>query len=306
MISRSRLKSKQSKKYVERTKMQIILVSLLSIFCLAIYGFSLTRFINLEVFDIRAFNISGADPDIAPQLEAAAIDALQGEYLGALSRSSTLVYPSRALQSVLEKASPRIFSVSLKRRGLQALTISVKEKTPAALVCANLPDFDGSALSFGESDNCYFADQTGYVFKAAPSFSENIYNRYYLPNLASNISSSDPTGTFATSTEEFLALQGLFKELKSLSIAAEAILMKDAGEYELYVRNPSQTGTASTSDSDMAVVYFDDSRPFKEQISNFISFWKDMTDKAYAKHEPLSFEYIDIRYGSNVFYRLNK
>ena len=309
MIPRSRLTSRQSKRFVERKKLYLTLTIVLVAICVGTCGFSLVKLINLNAFSIQIVQVSGAGDDIKPTLEAAALDAVQGNYLGILSKSSTLIYPVRAVRDSVLKSSPRIASVSVSRQGLQALVVSITEKTPAALVCANLPDFEGNSLMFGNSNDCYFADDSGYIYGAAPSFSGDIYNRYYVPNLTDNASSSSVIGTFATSTGQFRALQGLFAELKDASIGAKAMLMKASGEFELYVRNPDQGGgdaTASSSDSDMAVIYFNDSHPLSGQSSNLLSFWKNMRDTAASKREPLSFEYVDVRYGSNVFYRLNK
>ncbi len=305
MIPPSRFKSRQSKRFVERKNTRLILIASLMVICLVTFGFSLIRIVNLNLFEIQYVTVSGADGDISPSLQAAALDAVSGDYWGIFSKASTFFYPAKAVKDSVTKASPRIASVSVKRQGLQALVISVEEKAPAALVCANLPDFTGNSLSFGDSDSCYFADDTGYIYGAAPSFSGNVYNRYYVPDLTDGTSSLI-VGQMATSTTEFHALQTLFADLKNTSIAAEAVLIKAAGEYELYVRNPSQSNLASSSDSDMAVIYFDDSRSFSEQLSNLVSFWKNMTETAAAKHLSLSFDYIDVRYGTNVFYRLNK
>ena len=315
MNHRSHLVSHQSKRFVERKKLRNLIIICLCLVIFGTGGFSLVRLIDLNAFDIQSVKVDGADSNISPTVQAAALDSIQGEYLGLLSKSSTLLYSAKAIKDSVLRSSPRIASVSVSRQGLQALVISVKEKAPAALVCANLPDFEGNALSFGDSDDCYFADDSGYLYGTAPSFSGDIYNRYYLPNLTDNASSSAVVGTFATSTGEFAVWQGIFADLKNASIAAQAMLVKGGGEYELYVNNPSQIGdavgnttassAASSTDSDMAVIYLNDGSPLPEQISNLVSFWKQMADTASAKHQPLSFEYIDVRYGSNVFYRLN-
>lgn len=306
MTPHSHLKRTQSKKFVERrkTRVAIIIVGI----CALVTGgtYCLTRLINLNIFTIQHVTVSGADSDITGSIQSAALATIQGDYLGLVSRANTFFSPLIAVKNAVMKASPRIATVDVHRAGLQALLITVTEKTPAALVCAGLPDFAGNTLSLGQDDNCYFADASGYIYSDAPSFSGDVYNRYYVPSLADVASSTDVVGSYATSTDEFSALQKLFNDLKSASIDASAVLVKDGGEYELYVRNPSQTLEASSTDSDMAVIYFNNARPFSEQLINLVSFWKKMLDNARAKHEPLSFEYIDVRYGSNVFYRLSR
>lgn len=305
-MQHSRLTSLQSKRFVERKKTRLTVMGVLCLIILGTAAFSAVKLVNLQWFSIQRVYVIGPDQDIAPSLEAAVLDAIQGSYAGLFARSNTFLYPSNAVVRAVLGVSPRIASVSIHRAGLQALAISVTEKAPAAIVCASLPDFSDSSQSPDQSADCYFADGTGYIYGKAPTYSGSVYNRYYAPDLSGDAASTTPIGSFATSTAEFDALQSLFADLKAASIQASAVLIKDGGEYELYAQNPSQTADASSTDGNLTVIYFNDARPFADQMVNLISFWKQMTDTARAKDKPLSFEYIDVRYGSNVFYRLNK
>ncbi len=165
------------------------------------------------------------------------------------------------------------------------------------MVCDNLPDFDEGTLSFGEADRCFFVDKTGLIFKPAPSITGTTkYNRYYMPDLESGTSSSDIIiGTYATSTAEFIGLQTFYENARVSGIRIEAILFKDGGEYEAYARNPSdRDGTA--------VIYFNNLRPLSEQLTNLALFWVRMIEEAPKSLLP-KYDSIDVRNGSNIFYR---
>ncbi len=243
-------------------------------------------------------HIYGADADIIPSLEASALQALEGNYLGIFSRGSSFTYPVRDIVRRIKSASERIATVEVKRNNLHELAVSVTEKAPAALVCANLPDFSGNTISFSDLDTCYFADASGYIFMPAPSFSGQVYNRYYIPEISDMASSTRPVlGMRATSTAEFNALQSVYEQTSAAGINVAAILMKAGGEYELYAHNPTR------QTSELAVIYFNNARPFSEELANLISFWDKVSVAARAGKEKPVFEYIDVRYGSNVFYR---
>jgi hypothetical protein len=263
--------------------------------------------INANKFHINSVQIFGADQDITQSLNEVAEHTLTGSYLWMFSRQSTLVYPKGALISAISTASPRIQEVAVRRDGWNTLIVTVTQKVPEAVVCVTLPDWNGDTLNTESSEGCYFADQTGYIFKEAPAFSGHVYNRYYAPDtLDTSSSSTDAVGHIATSTEEFARLQHVYAIIRSAGIDLQAILIKQGGEYELYVGQKGAT-TSTSNQSDTFVIYANTLRPLETQVSNLISFWNKMnTDSTLKKAVAQRFEYIDIRYGSNVFYRLIK
>jgi hypothetical protein len=300
MRPHSRLTSRQSKKFVTRRSRQALFVAVLVAVSVSTWLYSLITFTNLQAFAIAHVSVEGADPEIIPNLEAAALTAVQGSYLGLFSKSNSAVYPRDKVIASIEKTVPRVSSVKVDREGIDGLHIVIKEKKPAALICTTLPDFNGNNISLDAPGNCFFADEKGYIFEPAPSFSGQVYNRYYIPSLP-----DDVVGIFATSTDEFLNLQNLYRDLKTSGIGADAILMKDAGEYELYTRNPNTKANTKESDDEgeTVVIYFNNSRPFHDELLNLIAFWNKSQEDAKTSHVTPVYEYIDVRYGSNVFYR---
>ena len=255
---------------------------------------------SLKGLQITSVQVLGADPDIANALRDAAQQNLQGSYIGMFPRSNILIYPKNAIVRSVGAASDRLSGVSVHRQGLNTLIISVNEKTPAALVCAGLPDFNGNSLSFDDSDSCYFADANGLIFEHAPSFSGTSYNRYYVPSLAdSSMSSTSIVGAYATSTSEFTALQSFYAGVRAGGIDPAALLMKDGGEYELYAGNPSRAAEATSSLDDMAVIYFNDTVPFSEELANLLSFWNKMES---STSEPVRFSDIKLEFPPNIYY----
>lgn len=292
---RSRFISRQSRRFTEKRHLRRWVGSVSAVLAIASWLFVLSRLSSLSTFTIQAVNVSGADSDIAPSLQAVALQAIQGDYAGLFSKSNSFIYPRKKIRLAVESASPRIESVSVRRDGLSALVISVVEKAPAATVCASLPDFDDAGQPSSDPADCYFADATGRIFATASSSPGVALHRYYVPALSDSSSATTSlVGQYATSTGEFQALQSFYDGARQAGLDPRAILIKDSGEYELYALA-----------SDM-VVYFNDSRPLPEELSNLTAFWITMTDAARAKKEKLDLDSIDVRYGSNVFYRVAK
>ncbi len=309
MYPRSRITSRQSKRFAEKRRNRSLLFYLLIVVCVFSWGFSVSRFTRLSILTIYTVNVQGADEDIINPLQAAAINSIDGDYLGLFSKSNTLIYPKREIIKKIKEASLKVESIDVHRAGANTLTVIVKEKNPEAIICAALPDFDGNNLSIADSENCYFADANGFIFSEAPLFSGHIYNRYYVPNLPNATTSLDGiVGSYIASTSKFSSLQRLYGEMKKEGLNPAAILMNEGGEYELYAQNSIATAIAPTSLSelnDIMVIYFNDKHSFDEQLANLFSFWNHMMVNKAGKDLP-EFEYIDVRYGTNVFYRTIK
>lgn len=296
---RSRHSSRQSKTFSAKRRARGIsrIISVVGILCvvfLIIWGIT-----SWSAFTITSVQISGVDKEEVSALHDKAVELLSGSYLGMFPRNNSLIYPRSAIRVAIEDAYREVKSVDVSRTDRHTITITINKKTPAALVCATLPDFDGNDLSLNDSGRCYFTDETGLIFKKAPLFSGAIYNRYYMPDLVSDVdvtASSSLIGIYATSTTEFSIMQRIYKAVQQSNITADAMLMKGGGEYELYVRNLDMS-------SSTAVIYFNTISPVAEQISNLISFWNHEVDAARAKRQQVGFDYIDVRYSPNVYHR---
>lgn len=305
MHLRTRLSKSQSKSFARTRRERRIWAAGLIVVVLLAWIFVLSRLSYLNAFSINNVQVYGADPDIVATLRSAALSELDGSYLKLFARADAALYPKTAIAAAIMAASPRINSVDIHHAGIHGLSVTVNERTPAAIVCNELPDF----TSDPESDsNCYFADSRGLIFESASTSASELPDRYYEPDL------SAPLGSYATSTAEFEGLQSFMRQAHEAGLEPMGMLFKDNGEYEFYVMNPSAisssaghagevaTGTAP----DIAVIYLNDAAGLPTELSDLTAFWnKEMSDGRAAGNLP-RFESIDLRYGSNVFYRLEK
>jgi hypothetical protein len=244
--------------------------------------------------------VSGVDDGIIPHIKDTVMNALSGEYIGLISRANVLFYPRKQIEEEIMAKFDEAAMVKVDSVDRHTVRVSIKEKDPAGLLCPTLPDFNGNDILLDNPSSCYFVDESGFIFKKAPSFSGDVYSRYYVPDLAPQLdasASSTLVGLFATSTAEFKIVHEFYDIMKRNNIVTDALLMKGGGEYELYIRNPGES-------SSTAVIYFNTLSSTTEQAANFLSFWNHMTATASGRGESIQFDYIDVRYGDNVYHRL--
>ncbi|MES2216216.1 MAG: hypothetical protein V4481_02880 [Patescibacteria group bacterium] len=285
----------QSKSFArqKRTRLIIFIVAIVVVISGGIFGASYLS--RLSTFTIQVIEVSGADQEIIGSVRAAAEESLKGNYLHLFSRANVFLYPKEDIKRAVMAASSRIEDVQVKHNKLTGLTISVKEKEADALVCPTFPDFNEGKLILENFESCLFADQKGILYAKAISIAStslDTYNLYFAP----------AAKEVATSTEEFKALQSFYVGLKKNHIDIQAILFKEKGEYEAYVRTTGAT----------TVIYFNNTRPLSVELDNLILFWNHALAEAKAKGGQRAvpaearipvYEYIDVRYGSNVFFR---
>lgn len=293
--------SSQSKKFTLERRTRIGLFSTLVVVGCGSLIYFCSLIASWSAITISQVNVSGTDREEAEQIEESALASLRGDYLGIFARANSFLYPRSGIRQAIRSTYPAVATAVVARQGLKALSITIEEKHPAALVCVAYPDFDGNDLVLTDPGTCYFADATGYIFKKAPSFSGTVYHTYYIPELAPGTSTTDSViGTYATSTDEFLRIEKFYSGVVADGIRVDAMFMKEGGEYELYARNQSRKG--DTEDIvDTVVIYFNATGSIDEQLTNLISFWNHMKT---VRPVP-RFSDIKLQYPPNVYYTVS-
>lgn len=90
---------------------------------------------------------------------------IQGTYLRFFPRTGIILVPTNALARALQRAFPRLATVSVSRTGIHRITVSVTEHRSTYLWC--------------KEDTCLFMDNHGVVFAEAPDFSGSAYPKLY-------------------------------------------------------------------------------------------------------------------------------
>jgi hypothetical protein len=281
----------QSQSFVKkkRAKMWLKGVGLLLVLILA--GVLISWLFRLSFLTVSDVQVFGADPEITDAIHDVAVSKLTGDYLGIFSRKNTLIYPKNSIVSSIKSNFPRVLDVSISHDGLTHIRVTVNEKVPSAIVCATLPNFDGNLFVFDPTDPCYLADNTGFMYEKSPGFSGHPYHIYYAPDIALTASTTDLVGAYATSTTEFQTLQSFYDGIEHAGMSGNAMLLKQNGEYELY--------------SSSTIIYFNDAEGISDELANLSAFWSHSMNDRTQKVQPV-FDYIDLRYSPNVFYKIEK
>jgi hypothetical protein len=308
MRPHSRLTAYQSKRFESQKKVKTYLKSFLIILDIFLVIFSLSKLSYLRYVQIKNIEVVGIRTDIANEIRAKTFDILDGAYLGIFSKANLFFYPKSQLTAMAQNIAPEIQSLSVRRNGLLGLLINVTPKQASAKVCAGLPDpglldmldsadpsrssdSSSSPRATDASPNCYLVDWSGKIYSRAGMASTSSAsigpnsNLYFVPDLGEVATSTEIlVDHYATSSTEFTALQDFYNKSRDVDLDPQYILVKENGEYEMFAKD--------------TIIYFNNQSPLQDQLQNLILFYNRMSTE-----KDNHFEYVDVRFGTNVFYR---
>jgi cell division septal protein FtsQ len=232
----------------------------------AAYGISYASY--LPLFTIGAISVSGSEA-ISPKLiERYAESVVYDGSYGFLSRADIFLYPRADIEQGLSRFFPRIESARVARASMLASTVAIAivERKQFAQWCAD--------------EQCYSMDEKGFIFARAASTTTQYVFRGGLAT------SSQPVGQRFASAQ----LPGILVALKLFGQAGFHPLgafVKDDKDFTMPLVEGYQIKASFGADA-MALV-----RNLELVLSSDV-----------LKGKENSLEYVDLRFGNRVYYKL--
>lgn len=236
---------------------------------------------GLKSIQIDTVTISGATVVSVPSLESQIRSDLVGKYLWAFPKSNVFFYPRAQIEKNLLARFPRIKTVTLNTLDNHILSVSITERQPFALWCDTPPT--ESLVS-----QCYFLDADGFVFDHAPQFSGSAYFKYYgfLPFEA-------PIGSYyLSSTTAFHELSNFVQSTEELGITPLYMSATDTDSFELFVFGGGKILL--------------DTHESLAKVSERLSALLKTQNLVPRKGGELLVEYIDLRFGNKMFFKVRE
>ncbi len=235
-----------------------------------IFSFTLSflRVTNISVNDTLNIKSEEVKKDV--------LDMVSGNYYFIIPKDSYFFLSKEKIKNKIVDDFKRIDTIEIKNKGTTGLEIEITERQPEVMICDGFREDE-------EGEHCSFADKQGIIFEKVATSSDKIYFKYY---------SSDEIDK-----DKFLQLQDFVKNVENSGIIATGLLLSEDGSYELYIKNVDQS---------IAVVYFDDRTSLDKVVSNLSVFWKNSINKKIGSDSIPNFEYINLRFGNNVFYHIKQ
>lgn len=223
-------------------------------------------------------------------IQSEALKYMSGSYIWLYPKNNSLWYPKKSLEKYLKESFKRIDIIDIKREGFESIVVEITEKKPFAIWCAGIPEEVRLSESEGSieinTSKCYFLDQDSSIFSESPYFSGNAYFKYY-----GLIATSSPIGSYyIASSTQFEEISSFVNLVKDMSIQPIYLIAKSESDFSLVVAGGGQ-------------IYFDTKKPLTEIAENLRSLLRTPSLST-TTNSDLPVEYIDLRYGNKLFYKL--
>ncbi len=232
---------------------------------------------------VSTIEVSGNETLASSSVRELMQQGLKGEYLWVVPRDNIFVYPKAALTAELLALNPVFSQVEIHAVDFHTIAVVVVERQPRALWCSY-------------ENSCYFMDEAGVVYAQAPAFSAPVYTQY-----------SGPTNPLRVESHSDNPLPKQFltpADFAALSALVDALVLKVA---------------AATSTGELSHVAVDTNNDVTMRFSKgfslkfalhdqggdvFERFALALTSDLFKAHTLGDFEYLDLRFGDKLYYKL--
>lgn len=240
-----------------------------------------------EKWKINDIKVATTGATTADSIIAIAQEKIVGNYYFVYSKGNSYIFPAHEIELTLLQTFPRLATVAVHSIDNHTILIEIAERKPFGLWCGDTYIEKTSELS-----NCWFIDNTGFVFDHAPTFSENTYQEVYgtlegVKN-GSIVGSRLPEARFNFIKEVKSAIEGDLGVCTRMSI-------KDNGEYGIIIQSSALYPIITNSE-----VRFKDEQDARVIIKNLLEALPVQfpVDKALKK----KLLYMDLRFDKKVFF----
>jgi len=250
---------------------------------------SLSWFSFYDGLTINAIAVEGNLVIGEDKIEAIVQSTLEGKYLFLFSRSNAAIYPREQIKESLLNEFKRIESVAVMIVDTVSIKVIIEERSPYALWCRVVEkETEDGAVEMKE--DCYFLDKDGFIFAIAPDFTGNIFFKYF----DSTYNEGDIGRQFLTK-EEFLEIDNLrLSFLPSRSVSLDigkpiVLTIVDNKDLEIALDNGSKFLFSRNQD-----------------VSDMLANVESIFSSDIFKEKDSEIDYIDLRFGNKVYYKLKE
>lgn len=223
---------------------------------------------------VSAINISGEETISSSSVLAVVEQQLAGNYLYVFPRDNIFLYPKSTIAAALLDNIQTIKTADVHAENFQTISVTVVERTPVALWCGE---------TVASSSSCSFVDVDGVIYAKAADYSGDAYKKYYGPvrSLTSN---------------GIASLAGF----NSLSALVDAIAKKVPNDsiQSIFVDEHKDARLSFASGFVLLFPAIGSGGDIVERLNLALA------TEPFASHKLSDFEYLDLRFGDKLYYKL--
>ena len=243
-----------------------------------------------EALYITHIQVEGARATPPESIAGVTSAVLNDRLFLTVKRDNLFLYPSQSVEEKIKALSPRIAYAKISFPDPHTLLATVAEYTPTFLYCKKSEGGDvraSSTLSTNNPSDCYFADQKGYVFSAAPEYIGYPFVAIIASSSVEGMPSVSPLGTVPVDPATYKSIRAFVETLSRAGFTTHAITLIDKDDVKL------------TLDTPWDLLWTTTEKP-EASVSNLQVLLTSMNGDKAAKN---AIQEIDLRFGNKIFYK---
>ncbi len=209
-------------------------------------GGGISQNIQWKIDDIK---VIGTNSISNSEIKDQVAEKLLGNYYFIYSKGNSYLFPKHEIETALLQTFPRLATVAVRRASDKAITIKITEREPFALWCGE--EYNKEIY---ELNDCWYIDNTGFVFDRAPTFSGGVYLEVY--GGIDGVENNNALGT-AILSERFIFADAFQNAIRKDIGTPLRIIIKPLGEYVVAM----QSSTAYPILADVDLQFKDNQDP---------------------------------------------
>jgi hypothetical protein len=279
----------RSQSITRRRKKKKVLKIWIGFFLIIFFVAGIAWLTSLPSLAIKKVVVVGNIHITSAEIQNISNNILDERYMGIFSKRNAFIYPRKHITETLITIYPRIEEVVIDTESLDILNIKIKERSAQAVWCAAVL--------------CYAVDDKGYIF-AEVSEGTSVNTTGYATTTVDEkhitfrggdqFVGSEPIGKHIFTEKLFTDIIYAVQEMENIRLAVADVHVFNRDEIVFTLARGGK-------------IIFSDRKPFNVSLENLRSslnssvFINPKSSDGYAQ-----FEYIDVRFGNKVFYKLDK
>ena len=281
-------RAKELKKSSNRARKKKLII-FLSIFAILFIGSGfLSQISRLQIGGVTVNGTVVLDADAITHLVEKTIS---GKYLWLFPKQNIFLYPKSLVIANIAEGFRRAEDIKVMRTSDNTLVVSLKERAPAYLWCGEMPK------DTVNNHDCYFVDNTGFIFDHAPAFSGQVYFIWY--GKITNDKDTKPIGGRILDEEHFQSIVLMKDRFTALSFNLIQIILSENGDYEFglsYMRSASAHPK----------VIFNKNANLGRVMEDFATALLKDPLKTKIREDYNKLLYLDLRFDNKVYYKFTE
>ncbi|PIP87022.1 hypothetical protein COW81_02475 [Candidatus Campbellbacteria bacterium CG22_combo_CG10-13_8_21_14_all_36_13] len=240
-----------------------------------------------QKFKIKNIEVSGLSTLSKSSVLETVENTLNRKLFFIFPRDNTVLISKRGIVSDIKNTFKQSSRVDVSLKDLNSIEIDIEERKPIGVWCTSR-----RLITEVFVEKCYFIDSTGYVFSDAPKFSGNLFFKYYGGN-----TNESPVGSRYLPEKVFRERAFFIASIPNLGINPISYKWGENGDSTIVVAPQNEKGLDGkiifNNDDELGAVY------------DYISSALLHEDFKYLDQRIIKFEYIDLRSGNKIFYKMD-